>query len=157
MPKSQKELIVASNSFKNEGTIPIKFTGRGEDISPNLKIINISPEAKSIAIIMDDIDHPLFGIYNHWVIWNIPVQENIPEGIPHGKTVDSLFGAVQGIAYGRNRYRGPKPPFGTHRYKYNVYILDCMLNLDSKSRKKDLLQIMNAHVIQYSSIVGKFK
>ena len=87
------ELIVKTPAFKNEGLIPKDYTGYGEDISPELRLQNIDEQAKSIAIIMNDMGHPI-PAYNHWVIWNIPVMEVIPANIPHGKTVEILSGAV---------------------------------------------------------------
>ena len=64
---------------------------------------DLSEMAESIAIIMDDMGHPI-PAYNHWVIWNIPAISLIPENIPHGEQVDSL-GAIQGCGYGKHRYR----------------------------------------------------
>jgi Raf kinase inhibitor-like YbhB/YbcL family protein len=153
-------LKIESSAFEHNGFIPAKYTGRGEDISPELTITDISSDALSIAIIMDDIDHPLMGIYNHWVIWNIPVQTVIPENIPHGALVDSLDGAIQGVGYGKHRYRGPKPPSflkEAHRYQFHVFALDCILAIDKNSKKKDLLVSMKGHILQYGSLLGKFK
>lgn len=155
-PDIDENIIITSNAFKDGETIPVRYTGKGEDVSPDLKLSDISPEAKSIAIIMDDLDFPL-GVYNHWVIWNIPVTENIPEAIPQGETVDALNGAIQGVGYGKHMYKGPNPPFGTHRYKFKVYVLDTMLDLNSSSGKKDLIKKIDGHILQYGSITGKFK
>jgi len=153
----KNHLIVTSPAFENEGTIPIRYTGCGEDISPELHLSEIEDEAKSIAIIMNDIGHPI-PEYNHWVIWNIPVIHIIPGRIPYGERVETLDGAVQGRGYGKNRYRGPKPPFNwSHRYQYNVYILDAMIDLPSSARKKDLLLAMQGHILQQGFIIGKFR
>lgn len=153
-------LHIESSMFEHNGFMSSKYTGRGEDISPELTLIDISPYAKSIAIIMDDHNVPFIGLLNHWVIWNIPVQNIIPENVSHGSVVDSLGGAVQGIGYGKHRYRGPKPPFfikKNHHYEFHVYVLDCMLEIDSSSGKKELLKSMDGHIIQHGSLVGKFK
>jgi Raf kinase inhibitor-like YbhB/YbcL family protein len=153
-------LCIESSAFSSNGFIPKKYTGQGEDISPEFIFRSISSEGKSIAIIMADNDHPIAGIYNHWIIWNIPVQNIIPENIPRGAIVNSLSGAVQGIAYGKHRYRGPKPPLfikKAHHYQSHVFVLDCMLEIDSNSRKKDLLKSMEGHILQYGSLTGKFQ
>lgn len=151
------ELIITSPAFENETKIPVQYTGRGADISPELHLSFINDNAESISIIMDDMGHPI-PAYNHWVIWNIPVMQIIPENIPYGATVASLGGAVQGRGYGRNRYRGPNPPFNwSHRYQFNVYILDCKLSLPSNSRKRDLLEAMSGHILQQGSLVGRFR
>jgi len=151
------ELIVKTPAFKNEGLIPKDYTGYGEDISPEIHLSNIDEQAKSIAIIMNDIGHPI-PEYNHWVIWNIPVMEIIPANIPQGKIVEILSGAVQGRGYGRHRYKGPKPPFNwSHRYQFNIYTLDCMLDLPAASRKRDLLRSMEGHILQQAILVGRYR
>lgn len=151
---------VTSNAFLNGGNIPKQYTGFGDDISPGLHITPICDNSVSIAIIMDDLDIPFIKGYNHWTIWNIPVMEQIPENIPYGAVVESFCSARQGVGYGKNRYRGPKPPIfirGTHRYVFNVYVLDCMLNIKTTSGKKELIKVIDGHVLQYGSITGVWR
>jgi len=158
MINAQTNLVVTSNAFENNGTIPIDYTGYGKDISPNLILSGVSPEAQTVAVLMDDIKHPLFRVFNHWIIWNLPVMQEIPENMPHGKVLEEYGGAMQGVGYGRHRYRGPKPPFGgTHMYRYNVYILDCRLELKTSAKKKELLKVMENHILQHGFLVGKYK
>ena len=66
-----KELIVSSPCFENGGLIPVTYTGYGEDISPELILEGLSADAVSIAITLNDMNHPI-PAYNHWVIWNLP-------------------------------------------------------------------------------------
>lgn len=153
----KNRLIITSPAFENEAIIPIQYTGRGEDISPELHVLSIDENARSLAVIMDDMGHPI-PAYNHWVIWNIPAMEIIPGHIPHGPHIAELNGATQGRGYGKNRYRGPKPPFNwSHRYQFNVYALDCMLELPASSRKRDLLTAMEGHILQEGCLVGRFR
>lgn len=153
----KNQLIITSPAFENEAIIPIQYTGRGEDISPELHVSSIDENTRSLAVIMDDMGHPI-PAYNHWVIWNIPVMEIIPGHIPHGPHIAELNGATQGRGYGKNRYRGPKPPFNwSHRYQFNVYALDCMLELPASSRKRDLLAAMEGHILQEGCLVGRFR
>lgn len=152
-----RKLLVTSPAFENEAVIPIQYTGRGKDISPELHLSAIDKRAKSLAIIMDDMGHPI-PAYNHWAIWNIPVMETIPANLPAGAHVVGLGSAVQGRGYGRNRYRGPKPPFNwSHRYQFNIYVLDEMLELPANSRKRNLLAAMHGHILQESSLAGRFR
>ncbi len=142
----------------NGDRFPVEYTGRGEDKSPKFILHNLSQEAKTIAIIMDDIKHHIFGTYNHWVIWNIPAQEIIPEAIPHGKTIPSLGDACQGIGYGRHKYAGPKPPKGKqHVYKFTIYVLDSSISLKNRAKKRHLLQAMEGHILQQGEITGVFE
>ena len=152
-----KELIIKTPAFEHEGLMPEQYTGYGVDMSPELHLSGIDEQAKSIAIIMDDMGHPI-PAYNHWVIWNIPVIQVIPSGIPHGKVVESLSGAIQGRGYGKHRYRGPKPPFNwSHRYQFNVYVLDCILELPATSGKHDLILAIEGHVLQKAVLVGHYR
>jgi phosphatidylethanolamine-binding protein (PEBP) family uncharacterized protein len=57
-------LNVTSAAFENKGAIPVKYTGRGENVSPDLKIGKLDEKVVSIAILMDDLDFPI-GAYNH--------------------------------------------------------------------------------------------
>jgi len=153
-------LQVVSPSFENNCPMPKRHTGFGEDIAPSFKLLNLSPKAVSIAIIMDDLDIPMIKEFNHWVIWNIPKTEIIPENIPPGPVVPMLGNAIQGVGYGKNRYRGPKQPVfvrNMHRYIFKFYVLDCFLDLDVNSRKADLLKAMKGHIIRQGSITGTYK
>lgn len=162
--KRQKDIVIegipklniTSPAFANDGEIPVDYTGNGKDLSPELCLTEVDKNAETLAVIMDDMDHPLVGVYNHWLIWNIPVQEKIPSGIPAGKKVAELTNAVQGIGYGKHRYRGPKPPFGSHRYKYNVFVLDTSLELPASANKKELLEAMDGHLLQYGYLIGQY-
>lgn len=150
------KLTVTSPAFKANGTIPVDYTGNGKDSSPELHLSELDERAVSLAIIMDDIDHPLAGVYNHWLIWNLPIMDTIPAEIPQGEQVAALNNAVQGMGYGKHRYRGPKPPFGRHRYKYHVFALDKKLDLLASSKKKELLTAMEGHILQYGYLVGEY-
>ena len=151
-------LNIVCPSFGEDGEIPKKHTGFGEDFSPQFVLSDMNPSAKSLAIIMDDLDVPFRGELNHWIIWNLPPVNNIEENIPYGAECPN--GAKQGVAYGKNRYRGPKqPPFikKAHRYRYTFYVLDCMLNLPTTSRKVQLIEAMGGHILQSAEIVGWYR
>ncbi|NLE93491.1 MAG: YbhB/YbcL family Raf kinase inhibitor-like protein [Chloroflexi bacterium] len=140
------------------GKIPLQYTGRGEDKSPEFIFHNLSPDAKTIAIIMDDVKHHLFGVFNHWVIWNIPAQSKIPGGLPAGKVLPNLGNAVQGIGYGRHKYAGPNPPRGKqHAYKFTIYALDSDITLKDNAKKNHLLKAIMPHILQQGEITGVFE
>lgn len=133
----------------------LDHTGRGRDLSPELILENLSPEAVTLAVTLEDMSHPIKD-FTHWVIWNLPAADRIPGAIPAGRTV--LDGAVQGVAYGLHRYAGPKPPKGrTHTYRFTVCALDCALDLSPASRKKAVLRAAEGHILQSGSISGRFE
>ena len=53
---------------------PIEYTGRGQDISPEFIIKNLSPNAKTLAVTLEDLSHPIKD-FTHWIIWNIPAAD----------------------------------------------------------------------------------
>ena len=143
------ELLIECNDLKNGGTFPIKYTHRGGDISPEFKLKNLDKNGKSIVIIFDDLDKPM----NHWIIWNLPVMDIIPENIPEENILVNLGKAKQ-----KRQYRGPNPPKGIkHKYQFNIYILDCVLNIEINVNKKQLVKLLEGHIIQYGTIYGYYE
>ncbi len=153
MPEVQK--MEVSSVFENMSEIPQKYTCDGQDVSPPLHIRNIPAKAKSLVIICEDPDAPR-GTFTHWIIYNVPPEEEIPEGIPHGKIIEEPFHAVQlRNDFGKFGYNGPCPPFGKHRYFFKVYALDTKLEEDIET-KKELLEKMKNHVIAAGELVGVY-
>ena len=137
------------------GNFLLDHTGRGRDLSPELLLENLSPEAVTLAVTLEDLSHPIKG-FTHWLVWNLPVSDRISGAIPAGRTVSG--GAVQGVAYGLHRYAGPKPPRHTrHTYRFTVYALNCALDLSSSARKKAFLRKAEEHILQKGSISGEFE
>lgn len=151
-------LTVTSSAFQEGGWIPNRYSGYGADISPELIIDGIDSKTKSIVITLDDAGHPLIPFYNHWVAWNIPPVNKIPEHLPKGDIIESPIHIEQGMAYGKHCYRGPKPPFNwNHEYHFTVYTLDTILSLSTKSDKKAVLQAAENHILQQGRLVAKYQ
>lgn len=153
-------MIVTSKAFENNERIPLKHTGFGEDVSPELTIRGIPDRTISLTIILDDLDVPWTREFTHWIAWNIPKTDVIPEGLPKGAEIREPIHACQGIAWGKNGYRGPKQPFfirNEHRYAFKVYALDCLLELSRDANKKKLLNAMKGHVLAEAKIIGTYQ
>ena len=130
-------LSLKSPVFEHMEDIPPKFTCQGENISPPLSISNVPENTKSLALIVEDPDAPGITV-THWVIFHLdPIITEIPEG---GKVDNVIIGKNM---KGKNKYMGPCPPFGKHRYIFKLFALDEQLDLDSKSKKKHLLKKLN--------------
>ena len=152
-------LKLTSPAFAECGSIPKRYTGFGEDLSPALRLSGLCDAAVSIALVLDDLDVPLCKTYCHWLVWNLPPMAELPEGIPQGSSVPALGNAAQGIGYGTHRYRGPYPPpflRTPHRYVFRAYALDCRLNLPSTARRRALMKAMSGHILQEASLLGTF-
>lgn len=143
-----KTIKVISEAFENEEYIPKKYTCEGLNVSPPISLSNIPEETKSIAVIVDDPDAPIRP-WTHWLIWNVTPVKQIREGSAQGK---------QGMNDFRlNKYSGPCPPSGTHRYFFKVYALDTLLNIPVTTNKHDLEHAMQSHIIGYGELIGLYK
>ncbi len=146
---------LTSPKFDHEGKIPSKYTCDGEDISPPLKIEGVPKAAKSLALIMDDPDVPKYsradGMWDHWVVFNIPAHTCIieegrqPEGRAGMGTEKKLI------------YRGPAPPDREHRYFFNVFALDTLLDLKEGATKNALLKAMEGHILDQAVLMGRYE
>lgn len=83
-------MIITSPAFNDNGIIPNRYTGFGEDVSPEFTVTDAPEKTESFVIILDDSDVPFVKIFNHWLICNIPKVSVIPEGLPKGAVSISL-------------------------------------------------------------------
>jgi Raf kinase inhibitor-like YbhB/YbcL family protein len=146
---------LSSPVFDHKGSIPRKYTCQGVDISPPLTLTDISLEAKSLALIMDDPDVPKHirpdGWFIHWVVYNIdPKTRIIQEGTPS-------LGVLGQNTAGTNRYMGPCPPDRQHRYFFRLYALDTMLKLSAGATKDELLKAMQGHILAECELMGFYE
>lgn len=118
-----------------------------KNISPSVEFEDVPDEAESIVLIMDDPDAPGPNAFTHWLIWNIPPTNDLPEGLPNEKELD--FGAEQGNNdFDEIGYGGPKPPRGErHEYRIRAYALDTELQVPQAIKKNALEQEMEGHVL----------
>lgn len=150
-------LVINSSAFEDGMSIPRKYTGEGDDISPPLKWTCVPEGTESFAIINDDPDAPS-NTWVHWLIYNIPSQlQELPEGMP--KVSELADGTKQGINdFNEIGYDGPMPPRGfEHRYFFKLYALDSVLDLPSGSTKVKLVNALKGHILDKAELVGFYK
>jgi Raf kinase inhibitor-like YbhB/YbcL family protein len=146
--KDPASLTVESTAFTPNGLIPSKYSCEGFNISPPLLIKDVPSGAKTLAIIVHDPDANEAGGVTHWVVWNLPVDGNIPENFKDGQQ-------------GRNSdhkvgYKGMCPPSGTHHYNFYAYALDTDLSLDSNADGSRLQQAMQGHILAQGVLTGTY-
>jgi Raf kinase inhibitor-like YbhB/YbcL family protein len=153
---------IFSSDFEDNGVINKRNTCQGEDISPELEIMEVPSGAVSLAVILEDIDaavktesKPLFC---HWIIYDIPAAaKKISAGLARKALMAG--GIKQGINdFGRTGYGGPCPGKGSHRYYFRVYALDIVL--DIAPDKTDWFKITGAikgHVVGNGEIMGTYQ
>lgn len=48
--------------LEDGGRFPLDNTGRGKDLSPEIALENLSPRARTLAVTLEDLSHPIVGI-----------------------------------------------------------------------------------------------
>lgn len=150
-------MTVTSTAFSAGMSIPVKFTGQGTNISPDVAWSRASASVKSYVLICDDPDAPN-GTWVHWTMWNIPSSTT---SLPAGVALDAALpdGSIQGItSSGRHGYSGPMPPKGNaHHYYFRMYALDTLLILDASSSRVQLDKAMQEHVLSQGQLMGTYQ
>lgn len=150
---------LTSSAFKNNETIPKKYTTDGKNISPPLKWNknNVPKGTKYYMLVIDDPNAP-GRKFIHWIMWNIP-----------GKTLEIAenFKPTGDIEVGENsfkksKYMGPAPPKGDppHHYHFNLYALNSKLDIPKDAYENisvRYIDFMREKILGVGQIIGLYK
>ncbi len=157
---------VASTSYAEGATIASQYAhdGIGGDqkpcggkgVSPQVSWSKLPAGAKSVAILMYDMDGGAGLGVSHWVAYNIAANRGqLKEG--EGKADGP------GITVGKNvrgeaAYRGPCAPTGEtpHHYVITVIATDLEPNLPAGMTRDELMAALKGHALEAQSFVGRF-
>jgi hypothetical protein len=150
-------LTLTSPAFAPGETIPTVHTCEGADKSPPLAWSDAPAGTKSFALVVDDPDAPDPAApkqtWVHWVVYDLPAKTSslaagaaLPRGARTGRN-----------DYGHDRWNGPCPPVGRHRYFHKLYALDVVLGNLGPLTKAGLEQAMTGHVLQEADLVGTYQ
>ncbi len=145
------DLKLRSPAFKHHDRIPDRYTGDGDDVSPELQWSGVPDATKAFALVVHDPDAPLVDGFTHWVAYGIPGDATgLPEGGGDATAGKNSFGDVG--------YDGPAlpPDHGSHHYYFWVYALDVDLDLEPGLERRALLDRIEDHVIEQARLVGTF-
>lgn len=147
---SKSKMELTSPTFVGGATIPVKYTCKGDDISPPLEVSGVPAGAKSLVLTLEDPDAPA-GTWDHWVAFNIdPKTLIISEGAA------STTGTLGSNSSGTVAYEGPCPPSGTHRYVFTLYALSKTISLSEGASKSAVTSALNGDVLAMAELMGKF-
>ncbi|KAE8812576.1 cold-regulated protein [Hordeum vulgare] len=126
----------------HDGRLPRQYTLEGQgakkDISPPLEWYGVPGGARSLALVVQDIDADERVPWTHWVVANIsPEEKGLPEGFS-GAGGNANAGGEGGLQEGVNDWkqpgwRGPVPDSHGHRIQFRLYALDDVLSLGNKA------------------------
>lgn len=154
-------LVLTSTAFTDGGEIPMIHTCDGEEVSPPLSWSGVPPQAKSLALIVDDPDAPDPAApertWVHWVLYDLPATESgLKQDAGRGTTLPQ--GTKQGLNdWKRPGYGGPCPPIGRHRYFFKLYALDVDLRELHAPTKAQLEAAMKGHVLAEAQLIGTYQ
>jgi Raf kinase inhibitor-like YbhB/YbcL family protein len=140
-----------SSAFAPGETIPKKFAGDGDNLSPPLEWSSPPVGTKSFALIVEDPDAPS-GTFLHWGIYNIDAdRRRLPEG---------FAASGEGVnGFGHSRYDGPQPPPGdaAHHYHFKLAALDTRrIDLKPKASVDELWSTVEPHILAQTELVGLY-
>jgi Raf kinase inhibitor-like YbhB/YbcL family protein len=140
---------ITSPAFADKIPLPVVYTCSGSDQSPPLEFLDVPKEAKSLVLLVEDIDaeKPLF----HWLVYNIPAEVT---HFDEGKTPTD---AIEGICNsGEPGYKGPCPKLftGIHRYCFRLYALDAMLQIPAVADAPAVLAEIEGHILDKAELLG---
>ena len=145
-------MIITSPAFRDQEFIPVKYSAFGDRLNPPLSFENVPENARSLTLIMEDLDAPR-GIFDHWLLYNIPAAD---KGIGEGTPPPHALAGKNTV--GNTAYVPPQPPPGkTHRYVFTLYALDDVLPLKPGANKAAIEKAMLGHQLAKASLTGLFK
>jgi Raf kinase inhibitor-like YbhB/YbcL family protein len=165
--RAPRRIEIHSDAFDDNGTIPVKYSAEGLNVSPPLNWSGVPQEARELVIVCEDPDAPIAKPFVHWVMSGLmPGKTSLPEGVKKVRKPGEAGGAVQG-ENGRHEigYMGPIPPkgHGPHHYHFEIFALDRSLDLDGGSAASEtpdrdqLMKLMAGHVVAYGEVVGVYE
>jgi Raf kinase inhibitor-like YbhB/YbcL family protein len=151
------EFTLTSPAFNTGEAIPPKYTCDGENVSPELQIKGVPEGTVSLALLVDDPDVPKVvresGVFDHWVLFNIPPDTAI---LVEGESE----GVVGSNTRGEQKYTGPCPPPQyepkEHRYFFSLYALDTELSLEAGASKEAVKAAMKGHILAKAELLGRY-
>lgn len=154
-----RTMQLQSPVFANNGAIPVRYTCKGDSISPPLAWENPPQGTSSFALIVEDPDSPQ-GSFVHWVVYDIPATAHqLNEGIATNQAMLPRGGAQGRNDYGQLGFGGPCPiaEDGSEKnpgYYFKLYALDQPLDLPPGVNKGRVVAAMDGHILELAELIG---
>ena len=153
-------LDVRSPVFEPGETIPLLYTADGEKLSPPLTWVGVPERAESVAVVVEDADSPTPDPLVHALAWNFAGRDAVlVEGELSTAGQAEAWEPMGLNSFLRSHYLAPDPPpgHGRHRYAFQVFALDCKLDLQPGAGRGDLLRALRHHVLAKGCVVGTYE
>lgn len=137
---------LTSPEFYDGGTLPWSASAANENRLPTLDISAVPTQAKTLALLISDLDSPL-GAITHWLIWNLP-----PDTHRLSATELPTSSAMGMSGFGKVGYLGPTPPEGMHHYQFTLMALDQTLPLKQGATRQQFDRASAGHSIAQAQL-----
>ncbi len=158
-------MSLTSTGWSDGGTIPLKYTQAGAEVSPPLAWSNVPDDTASFVVIARDVDTAGGSGTDdilHWMLWNIPRGARaLPEGIAQ---VSQLPDGTRQISASGPYYRGPGAAASgpAHHYVFEIYALDAPIDVPAAGQsppqtRAAVMAAMAGKVRAKGALVGLFR
>ena len=163
-------MALTTAAWPDGGTIPVKYTQEGDQLSPALSWKGVPEGTQSFVLLFHDVDSATGNGTDdvlQWLLWNIPAQTTtLPEGMQQGM---QLADGTRQISATGPFYRGPGAPASgpVHHYVFELFALDTMLNVQTAAQvqgvnpgaetRAAVFRAMAGHIRGKAVYVGLFR
>jgi Raf kinase inhibitor-like YbhB/YbcL family protein len=123
-------ITVSSVAFHDQGVIPRRYTCFGKGLSPPLRWSGVPPEAKALALVVDDSGAPVEP-YIYWLVFDISPQTTELQEASLPPNARQAQGSDK-----QARYHPPCPRSASHSYRFTVYAMDSYIPLPNGAGTK---------------------
>jgi Raf kinase inhibitor-like YbhB/YbcL family protein len=152
-------IVLESPAFADGGVLPRRYTLDGEKLSPPLTWSGIPKETRSLCLVIEDADSPTSQPLTHAIVLDLPPDAT---GMEEG-ALKSPDHPGAGLDLGKNSffksaYLPPDPPpgHGEHRYLFQLYALDGLLQVKETPSLSEVRAAMAGRVLARGSLIGLY-
>jgi Raf kinase inhibitor-like YbhB/YbcL family protein len=142
------------------GRLPDRYSAYHDNISPPLEWTGV-PDVKAWALVVEDPDAPREQPFVHWMLWNLHGElRGLPEGLGNDPRLVTPQGAIQGRNdVGGYGWFGPRPPrgHGVHRYYFQVFALNDLIEMGPDTQLKELLNALKGHTLAKGEMMATYE
>ena len=162
LPAVPATLVVESAAFAHGGSIPKAHTADGERTSPPLSWRGVPGSARSVVVLVEDVDSPTGQPFVHLVAWGgAGVDASLPAGAFAAKGSETARPGFKLGVNGLHRlgYTPPDPPpgHGPHVYLFQVYALDRALALGDRASRRELANAVRRHAVAKGELRASYE
>lgn len=153
-------ILVASQAFRDNEPIPIRYTADGEGTSPPLQWSGIPDSATSIVLIVEDPDAPTPQPFVHAIVVGLPAGDgSLGEGDLTSSRQKSASLKIGRNSFLQAHWLPPDPPrgHGVHRYVFQVFALTSSPKFSDSPGRDEVEKELQRSAAAAGCLVGTYE